>query len=397
MQTYEKEKELLKKAKQLNQDYLGEKIKNEKQTIRHSEEKLVTANLEKEKEKAVKELEDCKEHDSMHTYTLAEVQREYQEQQRRLENLQKENNDMVQPEIQRVDDEIDELTKEFSRQELATTQEKRKKQDFIERREKLMVESEKLDEMKMDSKHTLQKIRSDPDRIRKQADVVERAAENLHAENKRLREKIEQADAELLNQQKNRKVKEETGSSLNDKLTLHRGTIEQRERDVESVRTNLEFERSQNHEQLNRRVELDILLKTETDNNKRELERLSTLTKEFERHKKSLKKKKIALDTVKNSMPQLKLQVTNVQHQLESYRNENKDYRKNLQDLKQEVDIFIAKFLRQEGFEKDKRDDLEGLLDNIKNEESHIGQWSAEEHKQNKMVTFLHYPSSFLP
>jgi hypothetical protein len=69
-----------------------------------------------------------------------------------------------------------------------------------------------------------------------------------------------------------------------------------------------------------------------------------------------------------------------------SYRNENKEYQKNLQDLKQEVDIFIAKFLRQEGFEKDKRDGLEDLLDHIKNEENHIGQWSAEEHKQNKMI-----------
>jgi hypothetical protein len=164
--------------------------------------------------------------------------------------LQRENHDMVQPEIQKVDDDMEELTKEFSRQELANTQEKRKKQDFIERREKLLAESEKLEEARREAQHTLQKIRSDPDRIRKQADVVERAAENLHAENKRLREKIEQADAELLNQLKTRKIKEETGSSLNDKLTLHRGTIEQRERDVESVRSNLEHEKSMNSEQV---------------------------------------------------------------------------------------------------------------------------------------------------
>ena len=72
-------------------------------------------------------------------------------------------------------------------------------------------------------------------------------AENLHAEDKRLKEKIEQAslgcyrllpekkliypssplqaDSELLAQQKKRKAKEENGSSLNDKLTLHRFTI----------------------------------------------------------------------------------------------------------------------------------------------------------------------------
>ena len=48
---------ILKKAKQLNQELLGEKIKMEKQNIRKHEETSVCANLEKEKEKAKKEKE----------------------------------------------------------------------------------------------------------------------------------------------------------------------------------------------------------------------------------------------------------------------------------------------------------------------------------------------------
>ena len=58
LRTYENEKNLLKKAKQLNQELLGEKIKMENSCLRmfrKHEEASVCANLEKEKEKGLKE------------------------------------------------------------------------------------------------------------------------------------------------------------------------------------------------------------------------------------------------------------------------------------------------------------------------------------------------------
>ena len=95
LQTYENEKNLLKKAKQLNQELLGEKIKMEKQNIRKHEETSVCANLEKEKEKGMKELFECNERDTMLQYELAELTREHAEHARMLEVMRKENEALV--------------------------------------------------------------------------------------------------------------------------------------------------------------------------------------------------------------------------------------------------------------------------------------------------------------
>ncbi len=51
LQAYEREKALLKKAKELNQELLAESISLEKHSIRKVEQSQVISNLEKEKEK----------------------------------------------------------------------------------------------------------------------------------------------------------------------------------------------------------------------------------------------------------------------------------------------------------------------------------------------------------
>lgn len=73
LETYEREKLLLKKAKELNQDFLSEKIKLEKMSIRNVENSQMCQNMDKEKEKAQKELNECEEANDILQYKLAEM------------------------------------------------------------------------------------------------------------------------------------------------------------------------------------------------------------------------------------------------------------------------------------------------------------------------------------
>merc|ERR1719424_592628 len=122
---------------------------------------------------------------------------------------------------------------------------------------------------------------------------------------------------------------------------------------------------------------------------KSELEKNAKAKSDFEKQKKLLKKKKQVVDATASTLPMLHLQVADCKHQLESYKAENRRHLSTLNELKQEVEIFVAKFLRQEGIEGSKKGELDGLIGEIKVEESDIGQWSAEEHKQNKTVAML--------
>ena len=106
LDVYSRQKELMKKAKMLNNDLLSEKIKLEKQSIRKSEEVALINNLEKEKDKAAREVAECSERESALTYTVAELQREYAELLTQRDTIMKETASQIEPEIRALTDEI---------------------------------------------------------------------------------------------------------------------------------------------------------------------------------------------------------------------------------------------------------------------------------------------------
>ena len=60
-----------------------------------------------------------------------------------------------------------------------------------------------------------------------------------------------------------------------------------------------------------------------------------------------------------------------------------------IKQLKQEVDVYIANFLRQEVVEKEKKTQLEAQVKVIKDLELQITKWHAEEHRQQKTIQIL--------
>ena len=88
-------------------------------------------------------------------------------------------------------------------------------------------------------------------------------------------------------------------------------------------------------------------------------------------------------------MPTLKAQLADNEHLLRSHLEENKQSVTQIDTMKQEVDLAIARLLRQEGIEKSKRQGLEALLKEVAGMEDETGNWSAEERRQNKLIAVL--------
>ena len=81
----------------------------------------------------MKELADCEELDSMLRYQVSEMQRNEGDLSRQLEQMKKENNELVQPQFKKITDEIQNLKEETVKQTNALEMEKKKKQEFITR------------------------------------------------------------------------------------------------------------------------------------------------------------------------------------------------------------------------------------------------------------------------
>ena len=78
------------------------------------------------------------------------------------------------------------------------------------------------------------------------------------------------------------------------------------------------------------------------------------------------KKKQGILDSTLALLPGLESQKSDQEAELNVYKNENAKLKKMLKEIKQEVDVYIANFLRQEVVEKEKKDQLEAQMKVIK-------------------------------
>eukprot|EP00743_Colponemidia_sp_Colp-15_P002127 GILK01002309.1.p1 GENE.GILK01002309.1~~GILK01002309.1.p1 ORF type:complete len:926 (-),score=268.21 GILK01002309.1:247-3024(-) len=389
LQTYENEKNLLKKAKSLNQELLNEKIKLEKLTIQQAENAATLNNLKQTLTKSEGELQLGEEREAMLQYEMAELDREKADQKRVLEEREREELDRIQPEIDRTKKAVEDLREELTKMKIKEQQERDQKVELTQRMEHLTLNLEKLEESKETKRDTLSKIRTDPERITKQADVIEKAKDKLDIENSKLGENIDAYNSELAAQQARKKEVDELRMDLGYKLEMHRATIEQRERGLEELTKKLEYEKEFNANEVARRVELDIRRKMLNDEAKRETDNLAKRQKQHERAKRDYKKKELMKEFVLDQLPSLRLQQEDVTKQLQHLHDDRQRQKQVLEELKQEVDIFISTYLKQEQIEKDKKEELEAMVSSIKDMEGEVSQLIKDEYKLTQHIAFL--------
>jgi len=389
LKMYEEEKQALRKAKNINQDLLGEKIKLEKMTIKRHEESHLMISLEKERDEGFVELSTLREQTSTFQYELIELERQHSDVLRSMEVSRKTNADMVEPEFQAARDSIKVAEDAIHEQSRLTDVNSKEKERLLEKKQQLGLEIQEKKELLGQKKQLLNKVKADPERIKKQSDVVEIATQNLSDELIKLKDQLSKCDAKIEDQAKTKGEVTEMGRDLTRKLELHRSTIEQRERDVDSVRKSLELEQSQNQDLLVQRVQVELAMKEERTKLKAGIQELACLKKEYEANKRTLKKRRAQFDNVTASIPQMEHNLNDTLATRNSYIAENKGLGQQLNGLKQEVDVFIANYLRQETIEADKKALLLNATEAVKDCEVKIGLWVEETHKQAKQMSML--------
>ena len=177
--------------------------------------------------------------------------------------------------------------------------------------------------------------------------------------------------------------------NLNQKLELHRDTIDHRQRDVEAVRKNLDLEMAKHHQLTTQRLELELARKDTEEKIRHENDSLALEKKQLEIQKRLFRKKRQICNGSKEVLPVLKAQINDNKHLHQSYVVENKRLVKRIEEMEQEVAIYIARSLKAGGIEEDKREELNALIEEVEKNEMEIQQWQAEERKQNKLIAVL--------
>lgn len=198
----------------------------------------------------------------------------------------------------------------------------------------------------------LEKARAEPDRLTRQAESIEKAANGFENELKVILRKIKFNDNELEKQTRKIKESEKLRENLIEKLEYHKQTLLQRENDCSIIRKQLEAEKLANHELLTQKVEFNLKVKEIDSDIRHKNDEINMVKKEYELLKRQYKKKRGIVDQTKAIIPQLEEQTLTQEHVMRSYREECESIKKKISAQQDEVELGIGQLLQQENAEK---------------------------------------------
>lgn len=362
LQTYDNEKNLLRKAKDLNEDLRKEKAAAEDIGGRDKEVREELEQTRTEFAKAEAEVVLCEEKEAMLMLEMAELDRQKEEITKEKEEKEREAREALKPRVDALKAHITQLENEIKVAADQTEKSTTEKEELSTRAETLQVEIEALAIAVDEERQRMMKVRGEPGKVKKQVDVSESSLNALLAELAAANTQIQAVDKTLKEQTLRRKTIEEDRDELSLLRSRHHDSIEQK------MRIKQEQERDL-HEQIRRRDQIqEEALQQDVDMRglllelKRAHESHMRGIREKEEEIKALRRGEASLQALQGMLPNLKFQGDDCKKTLQMQQREKRDQFKRLEELNRDIDIFINDFLQEEGLEKDKAAALSSLL-----------------------------------
>lgn len=381
LQTYENEKNFLARAKQLNHRLTSEKIRLEKTLADSAEDQAQVAQLNDQVQEIQNEYEVVQDRDMMLQIQLSELEHDKREKEVQLQERESERQAEAEPKLQRARDEIELVQKE-------ALMLRDHKDNYQHRLEEADARFEAL-EREIAANRTIfkgheeehVKIKGDPDRFRKQAEKFERKVMALVAAQKEKNEEIEAANETLKKLCVTRKDLEEQRASKGMRLQSMTDGIKIYDHSLDDVRKALEREKNMHLELVSKRVSLDAQLDQCNVENRLGLGELSQLQKLHDRLKRNYKRGLSAKDSVTESIGPLESLERDQSKVLKGQEDDMRRQKKLLEDIQNEVDLFIGAYLKQETLEKDKKDEYDARVSQMEAFHKELKSLKDEEQK----------------
>eukprot|EP00597_Dinobryon_sp_UTEXLB2267_P018139 CAMPEP_0201102084 /NCGR_PEP_ID=MMETSP0812-20130820/15649_1 /ASSEMBLY_ACC=CAM_ASM_000668 /TAXON_ID=98059 /ORGANISM="Dinobryon sp., Strain UTEXLB2267" /LENGTH=937 /DNA_ID=CAMNT_0047359413 /DNA_START=1 /DNA_END=2814 /DNA_ORIENTATION=- len=383
------EQMLTKRIKLYQNDILAEKIAIEKARVEEADEIVKLQEASETRNILQKELEQIEQKDTMAKFEIFELRRVHDELKNSLSLMKQQNSDLVDPILNRLKQEIVDLTEQLTQTDEAYDREVVEKQGLETRLKELeALNSER--QGYLDAKSSaLENAELEPGRLERQILSMEHAAENMEQDYRVLQRKIKTYEAEVEAQARRRQEAEKLRKTILEKLELNRQTLEEREHDVAVVRANLDKSRAHHHDLVTRKVELNVR-KREMDSHLRHLnDQIALGEKDFDLLKRQLKKKRSNCESARQLQPGLETQLSDQEMHLRLVQDEKTQRTRQHAKLRAEVDSLLVRFLQFEGVESEKRRELELTSAEVDELEAQVVTLLAEGKRQGKLLSVL--------
>lgn len=196
---------------------------------------------------------------------------------------------------------------------------------------------------------------NEPSRLAKWAESIEKAALSIDGDLSKLSVKVKACDCDIGREGERRMEAEKLRIGLLEKLDLNRHTIEKREVDVAVVQKNLENAKSQHHDLITSKVEINLQMHEYESSQRYHSDQLTLVRKDYDLLKRQLKKKIVITNGVKQLLGPLASQLLDQEISFKSYQSDLEDKKNAIVVIKGEVSFNMVQFLQEDDIEKEKR------------------------------------------
>merc|ERR1712187_407451 len=285
---------------------------------------------------------------------------------------------------QKAKDENDNMAKEIENMRTQKDFFQMKLEEYNERVKQVEHEIEQNQEIYKGHDQEHNKIKGDPDRIRKQAEKFESAVQALLRQQQEKKAEIESATLQQKTLAQKQKEAEDQRSKAHLRLQMITESSKITDQSCEEVKKKIDREKNIYKELVTKRVGLDQELDELSAESRNAQGDLSQLQKQFEKLKRQYRKTQMTKEGLEESLGPLHAQKKDMAKQSKQQEEEIKRQKKLLDDIQGEVDLFIGAYLKQESLEKDKKEEYEAInqqMDDMQKELKSLKadeqQWSA--------------------
>merc|ERR1712166_1548399 len=361
LKIFESERMLLQKARQLHKEVLGDKKKFGRFQESQKEEKNELDKLRADLMKADADKQMVEEQVMIKSLEQAGLKRQLKDADDDRRRMEQERMEQLEPKLRALKGELDALEEEIElcdRKTQSTEEEKIATNGRIETMTKEVETSEK-DRDKVLA--VLEKTRNDPEKLARQAGVVEGAVNGLKADLDEQSGALSRLKADVVAHDSKRGELEEELATLKSRYHKFQSVVETRALALQELETEIEYQRERDARTREEVAALDKRIIDYDRSRKEGDDYLAQLRKEESGHQRKEVVLSSKLQAIQNLLQPYKVQQDDMNFELRDGDQDKRRLETELEEMKKDVDILIHHFLIAEKMSQEGAAAVEGM------------------------------------
>ncbi|KAF4660181.1 hypothetical protein FOZ61_004208 [Perkinsus olseni] len=388
-ESYESEKELLQKGKDLNVELTKEMIKVEKASIEQADDAAAVGAMRASVKKIASEVQVSNEKEAMCVLQALEVSNDLVSVREDMADQEAYERALLEPQEEKMRKAVEELSEKLAngREEKEAIEDDIKKAD--EEVGKLRYRMGEERRGLRDAEEDFHRLRDDPERLGKEIGrnvevlgMIRTAAEEERKEIAKAEKNIDKKEESMVEVRKEAKPLRMRIQTIND-------TIEVMNQGLTQIKVKLSNERERYMEEVSRKVGLDMQLRQCKDNFLHAQNEAARKDKHLYRAKRDTKQGMIKQERAEVALKATEGEIEEAVDLAEKIATDDKKQESLLEEVQAEVDIFMAAFMRQESMDHHKKMDYEGLLARLADQQKELQALGKAEASAKQRERFL--------